>query len=47
MLGGSAWLSVPLGLASTLGIGAIVLEPLFPGGPLSAADIAGRYYHPS
>lgn len=43
MLGGSAWLSIPLGFAGTMGLACIVLtnDPSFPGfpAPLSAAQV--------
>lgn len=44
MLGGSAWLSIPLGFATTMGLSAIVLttNPAFPGypAPLTAGEVS-------
>lgn len=43
MLGGSAWLSIPLGFATTMGLSAVVLtkNPSFPGfpNPLTAGEV--------
>ncbi|KAK4053931.1 hypothetical protein OIO90_003768 [Microbotryomycetes sp. JL221] len=51
MLGGSAWLSIPLGFATTMGLSAVVLttNPSFPGypEPLSAAQIGAGLPAPS
>ncbi|TNY24574.1 urea transporter [Rhodotorula diobovata] len=40
LLGGSAWLSVPLGMATTMGLSAVVLkyDPEYPGYPLGLTD---------
>ncbi|KPV76209.1 uncharacterized protein RHOBADRAFT_34830 [Rhodotorula graminis WP1] len=40
LLGGSAWLSVPLGMATTMGLSAVVLkyDPSYPGYPIGLSD---------
>lgn len=51
MLGGSAWLAIPLGFATTMGLSAVVLttSPTFPGfpAPLTAAQVGAGLPAPS